>query len=231
MRQLLGSPIARPCAGHFLWPLVKITSFPSIFMVVYTPMKECSINGCEGELLARGLCRKHYLRWYKHGDPFFTKERKHPIGENAYSYKHGKWDHYLYKTWRNMISRCENKNDHAYKNYGARGIYVCEEWHDINSFISDMGDRPEGASLDRINNDGPYSPQNCRWATNAQQSRNRRFAKLDMETAQKIRSEPRRSRNGRGPGMTKKQIAEKYGVSVATIKKVLSMAYWDPSSS
>jgi len=81
--------------------------------------------------------------------------------------------HPLYDLWMAMIARCENKKSISYKNYGGRGITVCERWHDLLLFSKDMGERPLGCSIDRINSDGNYEPGNCRWATNLEQGRNR----------------------------------------------------------
>ena len=81
----------------------------------------------------------------------------------------------LYRTWRHMIARCYGSDDDNYAAYGARGIGVCSRWREsFNAFAEDMGQRPPGMSIDRIDNDGNYEPGNCRWATNATQSRNTR---------------------------------------------------------
>lgn len=80
--------------------------------------------------------------------------------------------------WVSAIQRCTNPNNPGYKNYGARGIRVCERWMSFENFISDMGPRPRKHSLDRIDNDGDYEPGNCRWTTNKTQHRNKRTNSL-----------------------------------------------------
>lgn len=80
-----------------------------------------------------------------------------------------------YKTWVNMKTRCSNHKRPGYKNYGGRGITICEYWlNNYEAFLEDMGRCPNGLQIDRINNDGNYEPENCRWVTPKQQSRNRR---------------------------------------------------------
>lgn len=84
------------------------------------------------------------------------------------------WEVELVSTWGNMISRCMDQKHSSYQKYGARGIAVCERWQVFSNFTSDMGPRPNGHTLDRIDSAGNYEPDNCRWATSSQQNRNRR---------------------------------------------------------
>lgn len=89
-----------------------------------------------------------------------------------------KGTHPLYKTWDNMLQRCRNPNHPQHKDYGGRGIAVCDRWQGPDGFVNfaaDMGDKPSPSlTLDRMNNDGNYEPDNCRWATYKQQANNRR---------------------------------------------------------
>lgn len=79
-----------------------------------------------------------------------------------------------YGIWKKMIARCEDPSSASFKYYGGRGISVCNDWHEFSAFLSDMGNPPDGRSLDRINNGGNYERTNCRWATAKEQANNKR---------------------------------------------------------
>lgn len=93
--------------------------------------------------------------------------------------KHGKYNTQVYRAWDSMKQRCFNIKNCNYKNYGHRGITVCKRWKDsFEEFLKDMGEPKKGQSLDRIDNQKDYCPENCRWVSNKTQSRNRRTNKL-----------------------------------------------------
>ena len=91
---------------------------------------------------------------------------------------HGLWKHPLYLTWQNMMTRCYNPNSADWKDYGGRGITVCERWHKVENFVEDMVERPDGYQIDRRNNELGYSKENCQWSTKLQNARNRRNNKI-----------------------------------------------------
>jgi hypothetical protein len=91
---------------------------------------------------------------------------------------HGFYGTPTYNSWRSMHDRCERPETNGYHNYGGRGISVCPEWKTFTAFLKDMGKRPEGMVIDRIDNNGNYSASNCRWVTRSQSSRNRRCVRI-----------------------------------------------------
>lgn len=96
-----------------------------------------------------------------------------------------------YSSWINMLARCNNNKNKNYKNYGGRGIKVCNRWlNSFENFFYDMGEKPKNKTLDRINNDGDYEPNNCRWATASEQiSNTRKVIKIQFNGETKIAKE------------------------------------------
>lgn len=122
--------------------------------------------------------------------------------------KHGMFGTPTYSSWSSMMTRCYNKKSKAYIRYGAKGIVVCEKWHDFKEFLLSMGEKPcKGMSIERIDNSGNYEPSNCIWATNTIQMRNTSRTKLSKQDVLAIR-------NGT---VSCKELIKKTGCSKSTV--------------
>lgn len=121
-------------------------------------------------------------------------------------WKHGKGP--TWGSWYDMIRRCDDERAQAYAQYGGRGIKVCERWRSYENFLADMGERPLGMSLDRIDTNGDYEPANCRWADRSMQSRNRRISVRYIVDGERLD--------------TQKQVAARLGVSPSRVSQLVA---------
>ncbi|KKN76961.1 hypothetical protein LCGC14_0364530 [marine sediment metagenome] len=171
-------------------------------------MRICTISGCDKKYCANGYCEMHRARYRRHGSPYITKG-------------HGMSTNPIYDTWCTMIQRCTNPNNAKYKIYGERGIKVCYEWRKaFLSFYKDMGEKPDGMQIDRIDNNGDYTPENCRWTTSAENNRNKRNNVLSIKKANKIRLLYKK-------GMYPKEISKIMEIKHPTIESVIYHNAWE----
>ncbi len=190
-------------------PLLPFTDL--IYKVKRCIMRICKVESCEKEFCCKGYCERHYRKYLKYGDPLHLEKEQH-----------GMCGTLEYTTWYCMKARCYNKNYKQYKDYGGRGIMICDRWR--NSFIAffeDMGLRPfPKARIDRIDNDGNYTPENCHWVTAAESSQNRSTTKLTMQKANEIRKLYKIGE------ITQKAIGFIYGVSQDSIHSIVNNKQW-----
>jgi hypothetical protein len=134
------------------------------------PYWKCQARGCKLFKLHRDYCSLHYQRWLNHGSPYTVMSKT----------LHGMTGTPTYISWQNMIQRCTNPKAKGYANYGGRGIKVCERWrHSLQDFYDDMGARPKGMTIHRVDLDGDYEPGNCKWATSHEQALRKRLPKTN----------------------------------------------------
>lgn len=122
--------------------------------------------GAEKSVLAANLIQGTTISCGCH-----LQEQRQKKGRNA---THGRSKTRIYEIWCGMRKRCENPNSRSFKNYGGRGISVCDRWQSFENFLADMGEPESHESIDRIDVNGDYEPSNCRWADDKTQSLNRR---------------------------------------------------------
>jgi len=171
----------------------------------------CLVEECNNKHFGLGYCEKHYRKFKRYGDPSIAKIEKHGMKKTP-----------EYQVWCNLKSRCCNPNDKFYKDYGDRGIQVCNRWlHSFVNFYEDMGDKPfKKATIDRENNNEGYSKDNCRWVTSAMNAQNRSTTKLTMKKAQEIRVAYSKG------NITYKKLGKLFKVSITAIRKVINNQNW-----
>lgn len=125
-----------------------------------------------------------------------------------------------YKAWQAIHQRCNNPNSPAYEDYGGRGITVCEQWNTFENFLEDMGEGPEGLTIDRKDNDGNYEPGNCRWATPKEQNRNTNRTKLTPLKVQVIKKLLKESQ------LRQLDIADIFSIKQFTISSIKIGRIW-----
>lgn len=121
---------------------------------------KCSVKDCIRKYSRAGYCNTHYSTWYRHGDAEYRR-----VAEGRTPTK---------ITWTGMKQRCSNPKSPDYYRYGGRGITFDERWREYKNFLADMGERPKGMTLDRIDVNGNYTKRNCRWADAKTQCNNTR---------------------------------------------------------
>lgn len=137
------------------------------------------VCSCNGELKSKPVLGSDLLRGQVRSCGCLASESRTKLNKEQAKHNHSNTDSPTYTTWIEMRRRCRDTHRHNSKYYSLRNITVCEQWHGeegFQTFLTDMGERPEGMTLDRIDPNGNYEPSNCRWSTAKVQSNNQRRA-------------------------------------------------------
>lgn len=136
---------------------------------------------------------------------------------------HGMRNHPLYYVWRNMILRCDDRKRWDYKYYGGKGVKVFTDWYHVETFIEwcESNGWSEGLTIDRINRDDDYSPDNCRFVTQTQQARTSSQAKINLNIARSIRDNCSSRTYAEYV-----RLAQEYGISIHTVKLIIYGKLW-----
>lgn len=136
-----------------------------------------------------------------------------PCFARTLNIRHGKCRTRIYQIWAGMINRCLNPNSKSYRDYGGRGITVCDRWQSFDNFLVDMGEPAPTLSIERRDNNGNYCPANCFWATSKEQCNNKRGNHLITYN---------------GETGTMKQMAAKHGINYSTLRSRINRSHWAP---
>ena len=151
--------------------------------------------------------------------PCLTEYERRSLGHTRHGHTKGRVYSPTYQSCQAMLARCRYLARDTHKKHAGRGITVCQEWEEFDIFLQDMGERPTGTTLDRIDNDQGYSPSNCRWATPTEQARNRRNARMTFDTAVDVAL-------ARFRGETCKSIADRFGCSESLPREIAKGRCW-----
>ena len=173
--------------------------------------RKCSIDLCNKKHFAKGYCSKHYNNFKRHGDPKKTVTERHGLTHVP-----------EYQVWRGIKRRCNDPTHKDYKNYGAKGITISDEWvNSFKTFYSDMGQRPfNKAQIDRKKNNLGYSKENCHWVTCTANNRNKSTTTLTMEDVRDIRAMYSKG------NIMYKEIAEIFGICGAHVGSIIRNENW-----